>query len=80
MATETTDHVCSASAPTRNSHILMITTTMQAGSADRARRKRTLELLVGVSITSNKLASREQPPKLNTNPQLQLDFEECKEK
>lgn len=38
--------VCSASEPTRNSHILMITTTMQAGSPDRARRKRTLELLV----------------------------------
>lgn len=77
-ATETTAHVCSASAP-RNSHILMITTTMQAGSPDGPE-KRSLELLAGVSMTSNKLASRDQPPKLNANLRLRLDFEECKEK
>lgn len=66
--------VCSASEPTRNSHLLMITTTMQAGSPDRARRKRTLELLVGVSITSNKLASREHPPKAQRQPPVTPRF------
>lgn len=64
-ATETTAQVCSASAP-RNSHVLMIATPMQAGSPDGPE-KRTLELLAGVSMTSNKLPSKEQPPKLNAN-------------